>query len=435
MNFIKTKFFFSFVFLVSALLALGAVYWFGTQNDLKAIQILSDRNISFLQSSCSRYEHFVLGSDTKDLLSLREKALVLRKYSSRNPDNLDRSVFDDFSKEQNIDGIMIVDEKLHQQINIGSYTGPLWNDKISQDMKEKLIKYPQKTYLEHMTFKGRNYDVAIISRSNNKGLILCYVDRTKNALLSSRITVQDMLGAMWLEKGAVAFISNESGHILYTNNADKLSQLQNKDSKKLENTGFYVTQSDDGLWYSRKAYYKNYKIGVYFPEDKIFKHRNYMISCYFLFIILFVFVIVFIKYVTTTISISQLKRTSKALRCIGEFYETVVSLRLDKNEVDVIKAPKELNSKMKNKSYRDALKSFVDYYASAEQNNALALMLDKKELISYLESENYLEISVEENGKYRHNIEVVPQSKNEQEKIESVLIFVKISATSILLKN
>ena len=70
MNFIKTKFFFSFVFLVSAMLALGAVYWVGTQNDLKAIQILSYRKISFLQSSCSRYEHFVLGSDTKDLLSL-----------------------------------------------------------------------------------------------------------------------------------------------------------------------------------------------------------------------------------------------------------------------------------------------------------------------------------------------------------------------------
>lgn len=82
---------------------------------------------------------------------------------------------------------MIVDEKLRQQINIGSYTGPLWNDKIPKDMKEKLIKYPQKTYLEHMSFKGRNYDVAIISRSDNKGLILCYVDRTKNALLSSRI--------------------------------------------------------------------------------------------------------------------------------------------------------------------------------------------------------------------------------------------------------
>ena len=76
MNFIKTKFFFSFVFLVSAMLALGAVYWVGTQNDLKAIQILSYRKISFLQSSCSRYEHFVLGSDTKDLLSLREKAVI-----------------------------------------------------------------------------------------------------------------------------------------------------------------------------------------------------------------------------------------------------------------------------------------------------------------------------------------------------------------------
>ena len=96
MNFIKTKFFFSFVFLVSALLALGAVYWFGTQNDLKAIQILSYRKISFLQSSCSRYEHFVLGSDTKDLLSLREKALVLRKYCDRASGNLDRSLFEVF---------------------------------------------------------------------------------------------------------------------------------------------------------------------------------------------------------------------------------------------------------------------------------------------------------------------------------------------------
>ena len=435
MNFIKTKFFFSFVFLVSALLALGAVYWFGTQNDLKAIQILSDRKISFLQSSCSRYEHFVLGSDTKDLLSLREKALVLRKYCDRASSNLDRSLFEDFSSEQTVDGILVVDEKLHQEINIGSYTGPLWNDAIPSDQKTKLLQYPQKTYLEHITYKGKNYDVAIISRSDKKGLILCYVDRSKNALLSSRITVQDMLGALWLEKGAVAFISNESGQILYTNNAEKLSQLHNKDNQKLEGANLYLTQSDDELWYGRLAYYKNYKIGVFFPESHIFKHRNYMISCYFLFIVLFIFVIIFIKYVTTTISISQLKRTSKALRCIGEFYETVVSLRLDKNEIDVIKAPKELNSKMKNRSYKDALQSFVNYYATEEQNNALALMLDKKELVAYLESENYLEISVEENGKYRHNIEIVPQSKTEQDKIESVLIFVKVSATSILLKN
>lgn len=435
MNFIKTKFFFSFVFLVSALLALGAVYWFGTQNDLKAIQILSDRKISFLQSSCSRYEHFVLGSDTKDLLSLREKSLVLRKYCDRSSGNLDRSLFEDFSSEQSVDGILVVDEKLHQEINIGSYIGPLWNDAIPSDQKTKLLQYPQKTYLEHITYKGRNYDVAIISRSDKKGLILCYVDRSKNALLSSRITVQDMLGALWLEKGAVAFISNESGQILYTNNAEKLSQLHNKDNQKLEGSNLYLTQSSDELWYGRLAYYKNYKIGVFFPESQIFKHRNYMISCYFLFIVLFIFVIIFIKYVTTTISISQLKRTSKALRCIGEFYETVVSLKLDKNEIDVIKAPKELNSKMKNRTYKDALQSFVNYYATEEQNNALALMLDKKELVAYLESEIYLEISVEENGKYRHNIEIVPQSKTEQDKIESVLIFVKVSATSILLKN
>ena len=435
MNFIKTKFFFSFVFLVSALLSLGAVYWVGTQNDLKAIQILSYRKISFLQSSCSRYEHFVLGSDTKDLLSLREKALVLRKYCDRAQGNFDRSLFEDFSSEQSVDGILVVDEILRQEIKIGSYIGQLWNDAIPSEQKIKLLQYPQKTYLEHITYKGRNYDVAIISRTDKKGLILCYVVRSKNALLSSRITVQDMLGALYLEKGAVAFISNESGKILYTNNAEILSHLYNKDNQKLEGTNLYLTQSDDELWYGRLAYYKNYKIGVFFPKSYIFKHRNYMISCFFLFIFLFIFVIIFIKYVTTTISISQLKRTSKALRCIGEFYETVVSLSLYKNKIDVIKAPKELNSKMNNRSYKDALQSFINYYATEEQNNALALMLDKKELVSYFESENYLEISVEENDKYRHNIEIVPQSKTEQDKIESVLIFVKVSATSILLKN
>lgn len=328
-----------------------------------------------------------------------------------------------------------MDEKLRQEIKIGSYTGQLWNDAIPSEQKIKLLQYPQKTYLEHITYKGRNYDVAIISRTDKKGLILCYVVRSKNDLLSSRITVQDMLGALWLEKGAVAFISNESGKILYTNNAEILSHLYNKDNQKLEGTNLYLTQSDDELWYGRLAYYKNYKIGVFFPKSHIFKHRNYMISCFFLFIVLFVFVIIFIKYVTTTISISQLKRTSKALRCIGEFYETVVSLSLDKNEIDVIKAPKELNSKMNNRAYKDALQSFINYYATEEQNNALALMLDKKELVSYFESENYLEISVEENGKYRHNIEIVPQSKTDQDKIESVLIFVKVSTTSILLKN
>ena len=64
-----------------------------------------------------------------------------------------------------------MDEKLHQEIKIGSYTGPLWNDAIPSEQKIKLLQYPQKTYLEHITYKGRNYDVAIISRSDKKGLI------------------------------------------------------------------------------------------------------------------------------------------------------------------------------------------------------------------------------------------------------------------------
>lgn len=435
MNFIKHKFFFPFVFLISALLALGAVYWYGTKSDLKTIEILSDRNLSFLQTSCSRYEHFVLGSDTKDLLSLRGKALVLKRYCHRLPGNLDSSLFEDFSREQGVDGILITDENLHQEISIGAYIGSLWNVKISDDLKKEILGHSQKTYLEHVLYKNKTYDIVVISRSDRKGLIFCYVDRSKNALLSSKITVQDMLGGMWFEKGAVAFIADERGHTLYTNDSEKLLLLQSKNNKKFDASGLYLNQNQDGLWYGRIAYYKNYKLGVFFPEDQIFKHRNYMISCYFLFIILFIFVIVFIKYVSSTISISQLKRTSKALRCIGEFYETVVSLKLDKNEIDIIKAPKELKEKMRNRSFKEALQSFVNYYASEEQNRALALMLNKKDLVDYLEKENYLEISVQENGAYIHNIEVVPQSKTEQGNVESVLFFVKVRSTSIFLKN
>lgn len=436
MNFIKNRFLFSFVFVVSALLALGTVYWYGTQNDLKTIQILSDRNIAFLQSSCSRYEHFVLGRDTKDLLNLREKALILKNYIKRENGNFDKKVIEDFTKEQGIDGILISDANLNPVITIGSLTDSLWNEKVSSDLKSKILKHSNKTSLEHVFYENRDYDIAVISRFDNNGLIFCFADRSKNALLSSRITVQDMLGALWLEKGAVAFISDDNGRILFTNSAENLSKLREKDNEKLEGTNFYLNHSQDGLWYGRLAYYKNYKIGVFFPENKIFSYRNYMIKCYFLFIVLFIFAVVFIKYVGTAISISQLKQTSKALRCIGEFYETVIFLRLDKNELDVVKAPKDLMVKMKNRPVTLALQSFVDFYASEDQNSALSLMLDKNELISYLESEKYLEISVvQENGKYRHHIEIVPHKKTESEMIESVYIFVKESPGAILLKN
>lgn len=436
MNFIKNRFLFSLAFVVSALLALGTVYWYGTQNDLKTIQILSDRNIAFLQSSCSRYEHFVLGRDTKDLLNLREKALILKNYSKRKHGNIDKTIVEDFTKEQGIDGILISDANLNPLITIGSLTDSIWNEKVSSDLKSKILKHPNKTSLEHIFYENRDYDIAVISRFDNKGLIFCLVDRSKNELLSSRITVQDMLGALWLEKGAVAFISDDNGRILFTNSAENLSKLREKDNEKLEGTNFYLNHSQDDLWYGRIAYYKNYKLGVFFPENMIFSHRNYMIKCYFLFIVMFIFVVVFIKYVGTAISISQLKQTSKALRCIGEFYETVIFLRLDKNELDVVKAPKDLMVKMKKKPVNLALQSFVDFYASEDQNSALSLMLDKNELISYLESEKHLEISVvQESGKYRHNIEIVTHKKTESEMIESVYIFVKESPGAILLKN
>lgn len=415
MNFIKNRFLFYLAFVVSALLALGTVYWYGTQNDLKTIQILSDRNIAFLQSSCSRYEHFVLGRDTKDLLNLRGKAIILKNYSKRKHGNIDKTIVEDFTKEQGIDGILISDANLNPLITIGSLTDSIWNEKVSSDLKSKILKHPNKTSLEHIFYENRDYDIAVISRFDNKGLIFCLVDRSKNELLSSRITVQDMLGALWLEKGAVAFISDDNGRILFTNSAENLSKLREKDNEKLEGTNFYLNHSQDDLWYGRIAYYKNYKLGVFFPENMIFSHRNYMIKCYFLFIVLFIFVVVFIKYVGTAISISQLKQTSKALRCIGEFYETVIFLRLDKNELDVVKAPKDLMVKMKKKPVNLALQSFVDFYASEDQNSALSLMLDKNELISYLESEKHLEISVvQESGKYRHNIEIVTHKKLNQ---------------------
>lgn len=149
---------------------------FGRGQDIGDTYQTAKETITFLKGTCQRYDNYHIGIDTDARQNLLDKTKVLKEYMTEEFLN-DTKALSQFAKLQNLTGVWILDQNLKTtaQTDIrGLQSETIWRKQISTESKKNIITNSNKTFTEKVKIGNRTYYVAMVSRKDKKGLILCY---------------------------------------------------------------------------------------------------------------------------------------------------------------------------------------------------------------------------------------------------------------------
>ena len=149
---------------------------FGRGQDLEDTYQMAEETITFLKGTCQRYDNYHIGIDTDARENLLDKTKILREYMSEEFLS-NGAALSKFAKLQNLTGVWILDENLKttaQTDTRGLRPETIWRKQIKTQNRKNIITNPNKTFTEKIKIGKTTYYIAMVSRKDTKGIILCY---------------------------------------------------------------------------------------------------------------------------------------------------------------------------------------------------------------------------------------------------------------------
>ena len=243
------------------------------------------RNVlSFMQTSCRKYDNYRLADTTEALQSVLNKAKTLSAYRYEeedallNPNRLQR-----YARFQYLTGIFILDGDFsvlaHYDENDRDES-LLLSQMIGDKNASDILKYPQKTYADQIFLNGNTYNYAIAARQDKTGLVICYTDVTRFQSDKNELSLATMLDAEMFRQD-VTVVVTDGTKVISTNSKaleDKLVRYYPiadvlVGGEPLAPNTLLQLKNDDGSWYGMFDQYRDYYLYAFFPSRVVYAGR------------------------------------------------------------------------------------------------------------------------------------------------------------------
>lgn len=244
--------------------------------------------LDYLKYQCIRYDEIANDEEAKSLIRIADKASYFKQDIFSN--FLNKSLVDDYTKEflidQRLTGIIIT----NNDSNLFFESSLVDDDKNTIDWKkiigskDDISKNNNKCYLERIYGEKYCYDYAIISRHDNKGVILCYLRQEINVVLGSLLSLSTLIDGFNIDNNGLIFFTT-SDYVVSSNlnkyndvkinNCEFVSKVLDEKSSQNDFIKIRVNKQN---YYSLNSRVKNYYIYVLYPSSKIFVSRAIIVS-------------------------------------------------------------------------------------------------------------------------------------------------------------
>lgn len=266
------------------LLMTGVLFVVGFQlltwYDLTRLGNVADKALAFTQERVQTFTDFKENDKIKSLYRLLDKTTELSRQLAEGKADSEQFL-EQYIYEQRIDGVLILDEELGCVKQMGEPVDAyaFWTDTFCSKTIRDMIAYPKKSFLTRVEKEGETYDLAVVSRRDEKGLILCYVQKSNTEGMDGDISMKKLLGGFTFEMKGIAVVTD--GKRIVTTNAKQLQQQAVSQCSELydgsfamDRHGLFHVKGADESWYGKTKRMKGYQIYVCFPASAVFAFRT-----------------------------------------------------------------------------------------------------------------------------------------------------------------
>lgn len=409
------------------------------QSEKKTAEQKAESTIQFMKTNCQKYDDYEIGLITADLQSMINKINVLRNYMQVQVQSYWQMMggsLSEFAKNQYLSGIILLNEQLEIVENIDVENKE--NKELLRELRlssqlEQILDYPQKIYADCLETEGRNYQYAVASRTDEPGIIICYLDVSKYNEDKYEISLSNLLDMGSNEEKAVVVVAD--GETILYSNRQNLQDLEVDEWPVLdvisrdmlpENENLIELRYNGKTWWGMNAQYRDYYLYVFYKAE-LFGYdlaRN-LSTALGVYLVVAFGVLMFVQKREKE-RLHQVEKEHHMLASIASIYDVNLLLDLEGNTWETILQTTAMEEALTGISKTDEmLRIFCDKLMMESAREKFLEFTDPHTLSERLKERDFLGYSFEAVRQKWYQVLLIPKVRNAENEVTKVIFLIR----------
>ena len=411
---------------VVSLALLGMLYTVGTHRCLDKTLGFGQETMVFLENACEKYDRYEQGRKTEathDLdAALESFATFLPSECVETGDDL----IEEYVRVENLSGLLVMDADgrmiAHYDVD-GRDPLMLWREELASSSVQSMYRGSGVSYSDVLERRGVDFAVSAVPYGD--GVVLGYRSLATESADDYSYTIADVLVNNTFHQGPTVLVMCDA-QIVSSNDLSvdvSLARLLTDSGIDWKDEGLTRIEYREETWYAVHAAYKDYRLFALYPKSEVMSDRITFVAAGVLVGLAFWVVVLLARNIVDHRNLAEKDKQLGIINAISSAYDSTFLLHLDTLKIEGINmSPAIAKIFAEHSEAHDFMDTVCRDVVSPESREAVVGLVDMKTLRDRMEGVPYLVAEVRDCRGAWYSLQVVPQHRDGQGRLESVVV-------------
>ncbi len=411
---------------VASAALLGLLYMVGTHRCLDKTLGFGQETMVFLKNACEKYDRYEQGRKTEATHNLDA---ALESFSTFLPSDhveVNDDLVEEYVHTEHLSGMLVVDADGHMAAHYdidGRDPLMLWREELACSSVVSMYRGSKVSY--STVVERRDVDFAVSVVPYGDGVALGYRSLALEPADDYSYTIADVLVNNTFHQSPTVLVMRDM-QIVSSNDSNvdlTLSRLLADSGIDWKDEGLTRIEYRGSTWYAVRAAYEDYRLFALYPKSEVMSGRISFIAAGVLVCLAFWIVVLLARNIADRRNLAEKDKQLGIINAISSIYESTFLLHLDTLEIEGINmSPSVAKIFAEHAEVYDFLTTVCRDIVSPESREAVMELIDISTLQNRMEGMPYLDAEVRDCRGTWYSLQVVPQRRDEQGRLESVVV-------------
>lgn len=411
---------------VASAALLGLLYVVGTHRCLDKTLGFGQETMVFLKNACEKYDRYEQGRKTEATHNLDAALESFATFLPSDHVEVNDDLVEEYVHTEHLSGMLVMDADGHMAAHYdidGRDPLMLWREELACSSIASMYRGSKVSY--STVVERRDVDFAVSVVPYGDGVALGYRSLAPEPADDYSYTIADVLVNNTFHQSPTVFVMRDA-QIVSSNDSTvdiALARLLADSGIDWKDEGLSRVEYRGSTWYAVRAAYKDYRLFALYPKSEVMSGRISFITAGVLAFLVFLVVVLLVRIVADRRNLAEKDKQLGIINAISTTYESTLLLHLDTLEIEGINmSPSVAKIFAEHNEAYDFMDTVCRDIVSPESRDAVVGLVDISTLRERMEGVPYLAAEVRDCRGAWYSLQVVPQHRDEQGRLESVVV-------------
>lgn len=411
---------------VVSLALLGMLYTVGTHRCLDKTLGFGQETMVFLENACEKYDRYEQGRKTEATHGLDAAVESFAMFLPSDCVEINDDLIEEYVRVENLSGLLVMDADGRM---IAHYDGDgrdplmLWREELASSSVQSMYRGSGVSYSDVLERRGVDFAVSAVPYGD--GVVLGYRSLATESADDYSYTIADVLVNNTFHQGPTVLVMCDA-QIISSNDPSvdvSLARLLTDSGIDWKDKGLTRVEYREETWYAVRAAYKDYRLFALYPKSEVMSDRITFVAAGVLVGLAFWVVVLLARNIVDHRNLAEKDKQLGIINAISSAYDSTFLLHLDTLKIEGINmSPAIAKIFAEHSEAHDFMDTVCRDIVSPESREAVVGLVDMKTLRDRMEGVPYLVAEVRDCRGAWYSLQVVPQHRDGQGRLESVVV-------------